>query len=111
MSEWVYDRFIQKGAKLGYQANKVIRLLKKKGYFSEQQSSTIAKNIQPMWRYVIVAKLDFQKSSKKVGLWFCIGWIFRKNKKKVRLFLYMKILYYKYNYSPRRQVLVIHIMV
>ena len=40
----IYDRFFQKGAKLGTQANKVIRQLKKKGYFAEQGSSTLAKN-------------------------------------------------------------------
>ena len=39
----IYDRLIQKGAKLGIQANKVIRGLKKKGYFAEQ-GCTLAKN-------------------------------------------------------------------
>ena len=38
----IYDRFIQKGAKLGTQANKVIRRLKKRGRFAED--STLAKN-------------------------------------------------------------------
>ena len=38
----IYDRLIQKGAKLGTQANKVIRRLKKRGRFAED--STLAKN-------------------------------------------------------------------
>ena len=36
----VYDKLCQQGAKLGIQANKVIRLLKKKGYLFTQDSST-----------------------------------------------------------------------
>ena len=39
----IYDRLIQKGAKLGIQANKVIRGLKKKGHFAEQ-GCALAKN-------------------------------------------------------------------
>ena len=40
----IYDRFIQKGAKLGYQANKVIRLLKKEEFLTELESNTLAKS-------------------------------------------------------------------
>ena len=32
----IYDRFIQQGVKLGAQANKVIRQLKKRGHFAEE---------------------------------------------------------------------------
>ena len=39
----IYDRFIQKGAKLGIQANKVIRILKKEGHFNEDDTNTLAK--------------------------------------------------------------------
>ena len=40
----IYDRFVQKGAKLGHQGNKVIREMKRKGYFSEIVNSTLAKS-------------------------------------------------------------------
>ena len=40
----IYDRLIQKGAKLGIQANKMIRRLKRRGHFSGEGASTLAKN-------------------------------------------------------------------
>jgi hypothetical protein len=42
----IYDRFVMKGAKLGIQANKVIRLLKSKGFLHEGDGKVLAKKKQ-----------------------------------------------------------------